>query len=81
MELFSVMIGVAIGLALAGVGISGAKILAWAEAKIKLVEAQTESHKAVASVTNARAQVISSAGSAGVSAAVVPTVPSGPKAA
>ena len=61
MEWFSVMIGIVIGLALAAVGVSGAKILAWVEAKIKLAEAQTASHQAVAAVTNARATILSSA--------------------
>jgi hypothetical protein len=55
MELMSVGIGVVIGLALAAIGVSSAKILAWVEAKIKLVEAQTASHLAVANVSNARA--------------------------
>ena len=64
MEWFSVIIGIAIGLALAAAGVSGAKILTWVEAKIKLAEAQAESHKAVAAVTSARAQILSSAATA-----------------
>jgi hypothetical protein len=72
MEIVSILIGVVIGLALAAAGISFKMIFAWVEAKIKLAEAQASSHQAVAAVTNARAQILSSA------AMAAPTGPTGP---
>jgi len=57
MDIFWLLIGIAVGLALAGIGVSGVKVLAWIEAKIKLVEAQTESHKADAAMTVVHTQV------------------------
>lgn len=70
MEIVSVLVGVAIGLGLAAAGFTGQKLLAWAEAKIKLAEAQAASHQAVAAVTQARATIITQA-------AAAPTGPTG----
>jgi hypothetical protein len=76
MNILSLLIGIAVGLVLAGIGVSGAKILTWVEAKIKLVEAQTASHQAVTAVTNARAQILK--GMPTPSAPLAPSAPSAP---
>lgn len=74
-------IGVVIGLVLGALGVSGAKILAWIEAKIKLLEAQAEAHKASAAAITVQAQVAKTQAALTMKLAAGPTGATGPTGA
>jgi hypothetical protein len=72
MELGTLAVGVAIGVALCAVGVVGKNALAWVKAEIAKIEAQTLTHKAVASAINAAPAAAAAAAAASVVKAATP---------
>jgi len=79
MDLATLAIGIAIGLALAAGGWTFSKIGHWAEAKIESIEARTLHTQAVTSVVTAtQSPAIATASVLGLAATLSPLVPAAP---